>query len=428
MDWLTRLPLIGPLVARVLRTHAWRAFAHLQDVHWTRLAAAMTFTSFVALFPLLAVVAAVGAATLSDSQLDRLEHKITEQIPGVADQIDINGLVANAGTIGVIATFALLFTGISWVGSLRDCLRAVWRKDDEERNPILAKLLDGEVLLGLGAAVLVSLGSSAFATAAVNWTADRAGLDNHGYGRVLLEVVGYALAVLADFLILLYLLTLLPGVHPPRRAVVVASLIGAVGFEALKIALSGYLRGVAGKNIYGAFGTPIALLLWFNFMAKLLLYCAAWTATQHGPEQVADPAGRQPPDGQQAEGARAEDTQAEDSQAKDAPSPAPSAPPASSASSASPGSPDSAASSAPSGTAGEHDGSAGGRPEREPGPSDQPKDRPSDQPSDQPKDRRSDRQDRPGPPDPPEDPPRGPAGAHRWRPPPAEADGDAVRR
>ena len=52
-------------------THAWRAFAHLLDVHWTRLAAAMTFTSFVALFPLMTVAAAVGAALLSQSQLDR---------------------------------------------------------------------------------------------------------------------------------------------------------------------------------------------------------------------------------------------------------------------------------------------------------------------------------------------------------------------
>jgi membrane protein len=61
--------------------------------------------------------------------------------------------------------------------------------------------------------------------------------------------------------------------------VVVAGLIGAVGFELLKVLLSGYLHGVAAKSMYGAFGTPVALLLWINFMAKLLLYCAAWTAT-----------------------------------------------------------------------------------------------------------------------------------------------------
>ncbi|MGW9038753.1 YihY/virulence factor BrkB family protein, partial [Streptomyces sp. NPDC055721] len=80
-------------------------------------------------------------------------------------------------------------------------------------------------------------------------------------------------------LMLLYLLTLLPGVQPPRRRLLVAAVIGAIGFELLKLLLGGYMKGVAGKSMYGAFGTPIALMLWINFTAKLLLFCAAWTAT-----------------------------------------------------------------------------------------------------------------------------------------------------
>jgi membrane protein len=302
MDWLTRLPWIGPRIAAAMRTHAWRAYAHLRDVHWTRLAAAMTFTSFLALFPLLAVSAAIGAALLSQHQLDTMQRKISEQIPGISDQLDINGLVANAGTVGGIAGAALVLTGIGWVGSLRECLRAVWRKDDEERNLFVGKLMDSGVLLGLGVAVLISLGASAFATAAVNWTADRAGIGDKGPEPLLLTLVGYCIAVLADFLILTYLLTLLPGVEPPRRSVVLAAFIGAVGFEVLKVLISGYLQQVAGRSMYGAFGTPIALLLWFNLMAKLLLYCAAWTATpRHAPEQDpgTDPSpdpGTDPPD------------------------------------------------------------------------------------------------------------------------------------
>jgi membrane protein len=31
--------------------------------------------------------------------------------------------------------------------------------------------------------------------------------------------------------------------------------------------------------MYGAFGVPVALLLWINFTSKLVLFCAAWTAT-----------------------------------------------------------------------------------------------------------------------------------------------------
>jgi membrane protein len=280
MEWLTKLPVIGPLVARLMRTHAWRSYETLDRVHWSRLAAAITFISFLALFPLITVAAAIGAALLDKEQLKKLEDKISEQVPGISDQLDINSLVANAGTVGLVAGALLLFTGIGWVGSIRECLRAVWELDDEdEGNPVLRKLKDGLVLLGLGVTVLVSLVASALGSTAVGWSADRLGIDERGAEGVLLQIAAIAIAVLADFLLLLYVLTLLPGVQPQRRRLVVAALIGAVGFELLKLLLGGYIRGVAARSMYGAFGVPIALLLWINFTAKLMLFCAAWTAT-----------------------------------------------------------------------------------------------------------------------------------------------------
>ncbi|MCX4698415.1 YihY/virulence factor BrkB family protein [Streptomyces sp. NBC_01352] len=280
MDWLKKLPGVGPLVARLTATHAWRSYERLDRVKWTRLAAAMTFTSFVALFPLLTVVAAVAAATLSKERQDTLEDKIAEQVPGISDQLNIDGLVQNAGTVGLIAGAALLFTGIGWAGSMRECLRAVWELPDDEENPVLRKAKDLGILVGLGGAVLVTLATSTVASAMVGWITEQLGIDKEGWGSVLLQIAAFLVAVLADFLLLLYVLTLLPGVEPKRRRLIVAALTGAVGFELLKLLLSGYMQGVATKSMYGAFGVPVALLLWINFTAKLVLFCAAWTATQ----------------------------------------------------------------------------------------------------------------------------------------------------
>ncbi|MET8056380.1 YihY/virulence factor BrkB family protein [Streptomyces microflavus] len=280
MDWLKKLPVVGPLVSRLMTTHAWRSYERLERVHWARLAAAITFISFLALFPLIAVGAAVAAALLSDKQLDTIKDKLADQVPGISDQLGIDGLVANAGTVGLVAGALLLFTGIGWVGSMRECLRAVWELDDvQEANPVVAKLKDAVLLVGLGGAALATLAVSTAGSTAVGWTADLIGIPGGGAGGVLLRVAALAVAVLADFLLLLYLLSLLPGVEPPRRRLVVAALIGAVGFELLKLLLGSYMRDVAGKSMYGAFGVPIALLLWINFTAKLLLFCAAWTAT-----------------------------------------------------------------------------------------------------------------------------------------------------
>ncbi|MER5179503.1 YihY/virulence factor BrkB family protein [Streptomyces sp. NPDC002896] len=281
MDWLKRLPGIGPLVERLMTTHAWRSYERLDRVKWTRLAAAMTFISFLALFPLVTVAASIAVSTLSAERVHQLEDRIADQVPGIADQLDIEGLVANAGTVGVIAAAVLLFTGVSWIGQMRECLRAVWELPDSEENPFVRKAKDAGVLLGLGGAGLASLIASTVASTAVGWTARHLGIDEGGAGGVLLQTAAFAIAVLADFLLLLYLLTLLPGVHPERRRLITAALVGAVGFELLKLLIGSYMRGVAAKSMYGAFGVPVALLLWINFTAKLLLVCAAWTATQH---------------------------------------------------------------------------------------------------------------------------------------------------
>ncbi|MER5599848.1 YihY/virulence factor BrkB family protein [Streptomyces sp. NPDC002265] len=280
MDWLKKLPWIGPPATRLMATHAWRSYERLDRVKWTRLAAAMTFISFIALFPLLTVGAAIAAATLSPARQKAIEDKIAEQVPGISDQLDLDALIQNAGTVGLIAAAVLLVTGIGWVGQMRDCLRAVWELPDSDENPFLRKAKDAGVLVGLGGALMITLGTSTLASSAVGWGARSVGLDEHGWGSVLLRVAAFAVSALADFLLLLYLLTLLPGVEPQRRRLLVAALLGAVGFELLKLLLSGYMQGVATKSMYGAFGVPVALLLWINFTAKLLLYCAAWTATQ----------------------------------------------------------------------------------------------------------------------------------------------------
>ncbi|MFJ5261328.1 YihY/virulence factor BrkB family protein [Streptomyces sp. NPDC088387] len=288
MDWLKKLPVVGPAATWLMATHAWRSYERLDRVKWSRLAAAMTFISFIALFPLLTVAAAIAAATLSADQRADLEDKIADQVPGISEQLDISSLVDNAGTVGLIAGALLLFTGIGWVGSMRDCLRAVWELPDREDNPVLSKAKDAVVLLGLGGALLVTVAASTVASLLVDWIADRIGIEEGGWGSVLLRTAAFLVAVLADFLLLLYVLTLLPGAEPHRRPLLVAALIGAIGFELLKLLLSGYIQGVAAKSMYGAFGVPVALLLWINFTSKLVLYCAAWTATQGDGEESAE--------------------------------------------------------------------------------------------------------------------------------------------
>ena len=279
MERLTRLPWIGPWFARFFHSRVWRVYRHLDARAWTRLAAAITFTSFIALFPVLGLAAALGAWLLTGHQLDRIEQWVTDQVPGISAQLELHSVFRHSQAIGIVSLILVLPTGASWVDAVRGCLRALWDLPDPDENPLLRRVKDVGVLAGLGALTLLSLTGSAFALSFVR------GLSGHGTGSVLIRAAAYLGATAVTFVLLSYVLVWLPGVRPPPRSVAFAALLGAVGFEVLKLLIGGYLTEVATRNLYGAFGVPVALLVWINLMAKLLLFCGAWTATAVSPGQ-----------------------------------------------------------------------------------------------------------------------------------------------
>ncbi|MEZ0093365.1 YihY/virulence factor BrkB family protein [Streptacidiphilus sp. EB129] len=285
MDWLTRLPVIGPLVGRLLRSRPYRVYEHFNGVGSNRLAGAVSFFGFLAMFPLITVAMAITASALGHHEVAKLQQKIEEQVPALASSLDLGSLARNAGTVGLVGGVLLLVSGLGWVDTTRVSLRLVWSLPPEPGNPVVRKVLDVGVLIGLGLVAAVSIGSSSFASALAGQAAHWFGIEHSTAGKVLLRVVGFVIAVGADMLLFAYLLAGLPRLggafhgHRRRRVLAQGALLGAVGFELLKLLLSTYLSQVAGKSVYGAFGTPVALLLWINFIARWLLYCAAWTAT-----------------------------------------------------------------------------------------------------------------------------------------------------
>lgn len=284
MDWLTGLPVIGPVVGWVLRTRPYRVYTYFNEAGGNRLAGAVTFFGFLALFPLLTVAMAVAAATLTAGRVADVQRSIEKQVPALAQSLDLNSLVRNAGTVGLVGGVLLLVSGLGWVDTTRVSIRTVWRLPIEPGNPVLRKLLDVGVLVGLGLVAAVSVGASTIASALTGQAARWVGLEHSGWGAALLGVAGFVIAVGVDTLMFAYLLVGLPRIaDQDRRAVAEGALLGAVGFELLKLGLSAYLSKVAGKSMYGAFGTPVALLLWIDFIFRWLLFCVAWTA-------VADPA------------------------------------------------------------------------------------------------------------------------------------------
>ena len=104
------------------------------------------------------------------------------------------------------------------------------------------------------------------------------GQDGSTAGVVVTNVLAQVLASLTATLLVAYILSGLPRIRVPWRVLLPAALVGGVALEVLKRLLIGYISGFAGNNTYGAFGVPVALLVWIYVVARLLMVVAAWTA------------------------------------------------------------------------------------------------------------------------------------------------------
>lgn len=211
MGFLTRLPVIGPLVAAVLRSRPYRVYQHFTAAKANRLAGAVTFFGFLALFPLLTVALAIAVTTLTPTRVDTLKHKIADQVPGLANSLGLDSLIANAATVGVLSGLLLLISGLGWVGTIRGAIRDIWQLPEEDGNVVLRKVWDCVVLVGLGVVSVVSLGASAITTQLAGRLASGLGLSDQGQAHYLLAVAGFVIAVGADLLLFLYLLAPFPG-------------------------------------------------------------------------------------------------------------------------------------------------------------------------------------------------------------------------
>jgi membrane protein len=276
--------------------HAVAAWQRFRDNNGNHFAGALTYFSFLALFPLVLLAASVLGFVLRgnpDLQND-LYNEITSGLPGGFGQIvrdSISAAQRQRTGVGIVGLVGVLFAGLGWVANLRAAINAVWGVEPPKRKFIVAKLADLGVLVGLGIAILVSVGLSAIGTAFTDAIVRAADLNGVSGMHTLVTIAGYLLAVIGDVLIFSWVLGRLPQAHPPARAVFKGALLAAVGFGVLKVIGTYYIARVAHSPTVGLFGSIIGVLVWIDLVSRYLLYCAAWTATA-----VAAPAEPAPPE------------------------------------------------------------------------------------------------------------------------------------
>lgn len=266
--------------------HAVRAYDRHSEVLGGQLAGAISYFGFLSFFPLLALAfAAVGyVSVVYPGARDGITSAVEQAFPSIVgsgpNQINIDDVVAAKAGAGILGLLGLLYAGLGWLDALRDGLRRVFGTLDEPLPFLKKKLVDLVVLLLLGVALIASLVVSSLATSATKYVLDLVGLQDSVVAVALLKMLAVGLALLVDTVLFAILLSRLSGAHLSWRQVRSGALLGAVGFEVLKLLGTFLIAKTTQNPMYATFGVVVGLLVWINFVSRVLIYSAAWTATQ----------------------------------------------------------------------------------------------------------------------------------------------------
>lgn len=255
-------------------------------------AAGITYFSVLSLFPLIMVALSLVAMVLAGNQdlLDRIIDEIKDMASGsLGDTLTdiLNQAIAQRGSIFSIGLFLALWTGLGWIGNLRAGISAMWKAPLTADNFLKGKLSDLVGLVGLLVALVVAFAVTAVGSGGFTWRIIVFLNMDHITGvRVVVWFVALLIALVANWVVMFWMLAFFPRVHVPRRAAARGAVIGAVALEVFKQFATVFFNSTMSNPAGAAFGPIIGVMVLLYLLWRITLYCSAWVATT--PEALAE--------------------------------------------------------------------------------------------------------------------------------------------
>lgn len=277
------------LWARAQRTRVLRTFSHFTNVGGSILSAGMSYQALFAVFAALWVGFGVFGILLSGRPelLQSLIDQINTFVPGLIGDggeglVNTEVLLAARplSWTSIVAAGSLLWVALNWFTGTRRAIRIIFVLEVKQyKNAVFLKLRDFVLALVFGIAILVSAALTVFSSNLANVLFDWFGWSSESW---LLSSVGtlarYLTMYVFDVLVLMAMHRYLAEVRMPFRRLLLGSLLGAAALLALKILGTALLHGASSNPLLVSFALLIGLLIWFNFICRVLLLTAAWIA------------------------------------------------------------------------------------------------------------------------------------------------------
>lgn len=281
VEQIQRIPMIAHLI---------RATERFNDRLGNQFGAAITYFSFLSMIPLLMVSFAaagfilVSHPTLLQDIFNKILMNVSDPTLAATLKSTINTAVQQRTTVGLVGLAVALYSGVNWMGNLREAIRAqsrdVWERTPQDQEKIWIKYLrDFISLIGLLVALIITLSITSVAGSAQQMIISALYLDNIEWLKPAWRLIGLTISIFANYLLFFWIFWRLPRHRPRKKALIRGTFIAAIGFEVIKIIMTYTLPALVKSPSGAAFGSVLGLMAFFYFFARLTLFCAAWIAT-----------------------------------------------------------------------------------------------------------------------------------------------------
>jgi membrane protein len=253
--------------------HFCRAILRYESVQGGRLAAAIAYYGFFAVFALLLIGYSIfGWLLTANVELLALVRDFLHQnLPF----LDIQAILESKGSVGIVGLVGLTFTGIGWVEAIRSSQRLIWQVQEQPGYIGVRQAVDLLVLIGLLLLLALSQLAVFGLERLLHWLA--------GGFTVTLSVVSWALALGVNMLLAAALLAAVPRLRMTARRMTPPVLQVGIGIMLLNTVGKSFVGLVERNPAYGLVGSAVGALVYLYAFNQLLLFGASWAATSpHG--------------------------------------------------------------------------------------------------------------------------------------------------
>jgi membrane protein len=275
------------LVQRVQRLRPMRVFSSFNGNRGNLLAAGMSYQSLFAIFAALWLVFSVAGIWLTSNPdlLHALIDVINRAAPGLIGQngaVSEDALVRISGTLGwtgIIAAVGLLFTAVGWLDSTRQAVRSMFELGDDPTNFVLQKLRDLGLAFGFGILLVIAALASLVSASAVTGVLQFFGVESQTlWAQASVQAIGFLITAVLNAVTLSMMYRVLSHLAIPLRNLVRAAILGGIALTILSTLSGLVLRGASRNPLAASFAVILGLLIWFNLVCRVMLYCASWIA------------------------------------------------------------------------------------------------------------------------------------------------------